>query len=52
MALTVAVAGATGAVGKTIVEQILKENKYSVVGLTRTVSEPHPLVSQSIHIDN
>ncbi|OQD60795.1 hypothetical protein PENPOL_c020G07497 [Penicillium polonicum] len=35
MALTVAVAGATGAVGKTIVEQILNENKFSVVALTR-----------------
>ncbi|CAI7579529.1 unnamed protein product [Penicillium bialowiezense] len=35
MALTVAVAGATGAVGRTIVEQILNENKFSVVALTR-----------------
>ncbi|KAJ5531785.1 hypothetical protein N7527_005178 [Penicillium freii] len=35
MALTVAVAGATGAVGKTIVEQILNENQFSVVALTR-----------------
>lgn len=37
MALTVAVAGATGAVGRTIVEQILNENKFSVVALTRRV---------------
>ncbi|CAG7917053.1 unnamed protein product [Penicillium olsonii] len=43
MALTVAVAGATGAVGKTIVEQILKENKYSVVGLTRTEHVESPI---------
>ncbi|KAJ5366617.1 hypothetical protein N7541_000558 [Penicillium brevicompactum] len=35
MALTVAVAGATGAVGRTLVEQILNENKFSVVALTR-----------------
>ncbi|KAJ5847158.1 hypothetical protein N7455_011115 [Penicillium solitum] len=35
MALTIAVAGATGAVGRTIVEQILNENKFSVVALTR-----------------
>ncbi|KAJ6118921.1 hypothetical protein N7471_013541 [Penicillium samsonianum] len=35
MALTVIVAGATGAVGRTIVKQILNENKFSVVALTR-----------------
>lgn len=37
MALTVAVAGATGAVGRTIVEQIQHENKFSVIVLTRRV---------------
>ncbi|KAJ5459303.1 hypothetical protein N7530_011247 [Penicillium desertorum] len=35
MALTVAVAGATGAVGRTLVEQIQNENKFSVIALTR-----------------
>lgn len=38
MGLTVAVAGATGRVGRTIVEQIQDENKFSVIGLTRSVS--------------
>jgi nucleoside-diphosphate-sugar epimerase len=38
MVLTVAVAGATGAVGRTIVEQILNEKIYSVIALTRRVS--------------
>ncbi|CAI7575800.1 unnamed protein product [Penicillium pancosmium] len=36
MGLTVAVAGATGRVGRTIVEQIQDENKFSVIGLTRS----------------
>lgn len=35
MALTVAVAGATGGVGRTLVEQIQHENKFSVIALTR-----------------
>lgn len=38
MGSTVAVAGATGRVGRTIVEQIQHENKFSVIGLTRNVS--------------
>lgn len=45
MGLVVAVAGATGRVGRTIVEQIRHENKFSVIGLTRSVSfvkDPHP----------
>lgn len=37
MVETVVVAGATGGVGKTIVEQIVKENKFRVVALTRRV---------------
>lgn len=54
MALTVAVAGATGAVGKTIVEQILNENKFSVVALTRRVwfTKTKPPIPQNIPVDN
>lgn len=37
MVETVVVAGATGGVGKTIVEQIVNENKFRVVALTRRV---------------
>jgi len=37
MTLTVAVAGATGRVGTTIVEQIQHENKFSAIALTRSV---------------
>jgi uncharacterized protein YbjT (DUF2867 family) len=55
MVLTVAVAGATGAVGRTIVEQILNENKYSVMALTRRVcpNKGTPLIPQEcIPIEN
>jgi aspartate-semialdehyde dehydrogenase len=43
MALTVAVAGATGGVGRTLVEQIQHENKFSVIALTRRVRCKAPL---------
>jgi FlaA1/EpsC-like NDP-sugar epimerase len=52
MTPTVAVAGATGSVGKTLVEQILKEEKFSVIALTRSVC-PHnslPLGLLSSHL--
>ncbi|KAJ5216724.1 uncharacterized protein N7469_011589 [Penicillium citrinum] len=43
MTLTVAVAGATGRVGTTIVEQIQHENKFSVIALTRSEHVDSPL---------
>ncbi|KAJ5761830.1 uncharacterized protein N7511_005212 [Penicillium nucicola] len=52
MALTVAVAGATGAVGRTLVEQILKETKFSVVALTRREHVESPVSNvQYVQID-
>ncbi|KAJ5637145.1 hypothetical protein N7490_007024 [Penicillium lividum] len=43
MTPTVAVAGATGSVGKTLVEQILKEGKFSVIALTRSENVESPI---------
>ncbi|KAF2994313.1 hypothetical protein E8E15_000053, partial [Penicillium rubens] len=43
MIATVAVAGATGAVGRTLVEQIRKENRLHVVALTRREDVEFPI---------
>ncbi|KAJ6092444.1 hypothetical protein N7467_004413 [Penicillium canescens] len=52
MVLTVAVAGATGAVGRTIVEQILNENKFSVMALTRREHVESPVSNvQYVQVD-
>jgi hypothetical protein len=49
MGLTVAVAGATGRVGRTIVEQIQHENKFPVIGLTRSVSFVQTHIPNRMH---
>jgi short-subunit dehydrogenase len=36
--ITVAIAGGTGGIGKTIVEELASVNKYNIVVLSRTVS--------------
>ncbi|KAJ5673773.1 hypothetical protein N7462_009212 [Penicillium macrosclerotiorum] len=46
MARTIAVAGATGSVGRTITEQILNENKFSVIALTRR--DPERILESAI----
>ncbi|KAJ5733505.1 hypothetical protein N7493_002291 [Penicillium malachiteum] len=52
MATTIAVAGATGGVGKTIVEQILNEGKFPVIGLTRQEHVESPVSGvQYVQVD-
>jgi NAD(P)-dependent dehydrogenase (short-subunit alcohol dehydrogenase family) len=38
--ITVAVAGGTGGIGKTIVEELARGKKYNIVVLSRNVSHP------------
>ncbi|KAJ5087967.1 hypothetical protein N7456_011583 [Penicillium angulare] len=52
MVPTVAVAGATGGIGRTLVEQILKENKFSVIALTRSENVESPVSgAQYVQVD-
>ncbi|KAJ5110432.1 hypothetical protein N7532_000967 [Penicillium argentinense] len=52
MAPTVAVAGATGGVGKTLVEQIQHENKFPVIALTRQEHVESPVAGvQYVQVD-
>ena len=47
---TIAVAGGTGGVGKTIVETLLQERKYQVIVLTRGVRPLHGPYSKHAYL--
>jgi nucleoside-diphosphate-sugar epimerase len=46
--ITVAIAGGTGGIGRTIVEELARQNKYNIVVLSRSVSQSPSVASQSV----
>jgi uncharacterized protein YbjT (DUF2867 family) len=46
--ITVAIAGGTGGIGKTIVEELARQNKYKIVVLSRKVSHYVSIASRSV----
>jgi NAD(P)-dependent dehydrogenase (short-subunit alcohol dehydrogenase family) len=47
--ITVVVAGGTGGIGKTIVQALVREDKYNVVVLSRKVSSLHCVLLRYVY---